>query len=200
MCMVNPGSRKGHPSTRMVAITAPRPTSRPSTANQRPIVSVPVPTTHTQSSHRTTLPRHPRHCPATNPGHLSGESRVCPGPSRPGSSRIHAIDVNAEPPTAFHAYFSYSPNTINEKLVYDTVGASSINHKNSKNGSRFAIHDLRLPLPVTTYKYTKPNAYVARARPILIIVLVILCMYNYYPLALSWPYIIYARYNISHSG
>jgi hypothetical protein len=195
--MVNPSSRKGHPSTRMVAIMAPKPTSRPSTANQRPIVSVPVPTTHTQSSHKTTLPRHPRHCPATNPDHLSGESRVCPGPSRPGSSRIHSIDVNAEPPTAFHA--SYSPNTMNEKLVYDTVGANSINDKNTKNGSKIAIQDLRLPLPVTTYKYTKSNGCVARARPILIVALVILCMYNYYPHALSWPYTIYARY-ISHSG
>lgn len=199
MCMVNPISSKAPPSTGMVAIMAPRPTSRPSTANQGPIAPLVVSTTQSQLSHKTTHPRHPRHCPATNPEHLSGQSRVCPGPSRPGLSRIHAIDVNAEPPTAFHAY---SPNSINEKVVCDNSGANSIKDQNSKDGSKCSSQDLHLPIPVTTnktYRSTKPYGSVARARIILIVALIILCMY-YYPLALSLPYIIYARYNISHSG
>ena len=179
---------------------ASRPTSRPSTANQRPIAPTPVPTTHFQSSHKTSAPRHPRHCLATNPDHPSGESRVCPGPSRPGSSRIRAIDVDAEPLAAFYAYFS--PNTINEKLVY-ACGENSMDNKKFQDGQKSASQILYLPLPITsknTYKPTKPNGCVPRARRILIVALLLLCMYNYYPLALSLPYIIYARYNISHSG
>lgn len=201
MCMVNPNSRKGYQSTRILTtVLAARPTSRPSAQNHPLIARQLVPITRSQSSHKTTLPRHPRHCPVPNSGHRSGESRVCPDPSRPGPSRIHAIDVNAEPPTAFHAYFYHSPNTINEKLVYD---ANSIDDKSSKDGSKSVSQHLYLPFPVTsykTYKSTKPNGCVARARPVLIVALVILCMYYHYPIALSWPYIIYARYNISHSG
>ncbi|CUM48509.1 unnamed protein product [Debaryomyces fabryi] len=200
MCMVNPTSRKVDSSTRGVArmTSTIRPTSRPSAANQRPIAPISVPITSQPSSHKTTLttiprhprhPRHPRDCPA--PTHRSGEPRVCPGPSRPGKSRIHSIDVVAEPPAAFHAYSYLSPIGTNEKGdkfdkidLKDAIGYELAHTKCKEDCKPFSHVATHLPRPVTSGQSsdsTKSRGSVARARArlILILALTILCIYNY---------------------
>lgn len=195
MCMVNPISRKVDSSTRGVVtittIPTIRPTSRPSEANERPIAPISVPITKFQTlSHITTVTtirRHSRHFLGFA---NSVKSRVCPGPSRPGTSRIHAIDVAAEPPAAFHAYGHLSLISTNEKDGFDKINrkdaiGEELADTYGKHGCNPSSHTLTyLPLPVTSKqssKSTKNHESIARvrARLILTIALVILCIYNY---------------------